>query len=284
MKLRYILTVAAVVGSIHASAISQAEVRWHNESNDTIVITRWLVDVSRTQPTPGAAMLAFAEKMTGLPYQGGTLEGEPERLTVNIDAFDCTTLVETAAALTRTLNEGRTSWRDFIYNLEQLRYRGGEVDGYASRLHYFSEWIMDNVHRGNIIEVTDRIGAQVSKQIKTLDFMSTHRDKYPALNDSANYEALKSVEIGYRSHRIPYIRTADLNKAQLRDGDIVAITTAMKNLDVTHVGIIKLINGVPHLVHASSKAGKVIDDPVTLADYLRHRRDATGIRVVRLKD
>jgi len=282
MNLRHILAVAAATVSIHASAISQAEVRWHNESNDTTAITQWLVDVSRTQPSSGAAMLAFAEKMTGRPYEGGTLEGEPERLTVNIDAFDCTTLMETAAALTRTLNEGRTSWRDFIYNLEQLRYRGGEVNGYASRLHYFSEWIMDNVHRGNIREVTDRIGAQASHQIKTLDFMSTHRDKYPALKDSANYEALKNVEIGYRSHRIPYIKTTDLNKAQLRDGDIVAITTGIKNLDVTHVGIIKMIKGVPHLIHASSKAGKVIEDQVTLADYLRHRRDATGIRVIRL--
>lgn len=67
----------------------------------------------------------------------------------------------------------------------------------------------------------------------------------------------------------------------LKEGDIVALTTNTPGLDVTHMGIIKMVNGVPHLMHASSKQKKVIIDPLTLADYMRRNR-TQGIRVLRL--
>ena len=62
---------------------------------------------------------------------------------------------------------------------------------------------------------------------------------------------------------------------------MVALTTNAQGLDVTHLGIIKLVNGVPHLMHASSKQKKVIIDDLPLADYLRRNR-TQGIRVIRL--
>ena len=39
---------------------------------------------------------------------------------------------------------------------------------------------------------------------------------------------------------------------------------------------------MPHIIHASSRAGKVIVDPLTLPDYI-HRNRTDGIRVVRLR-
>ena len=61
----------------------------------------------------------------------------------------------------------------------------------------------------------------------------------------------------------------------------MALTTNIKDLDVTHVGIIKMVDGVPHLMHASSKQGKVIVDDLSLSDYLKRNR-TQGIRVFRL--
>lgn len=263
--------------------VAQTKTRFHNEATDTSRITRMLVEVSSTPITLGEAMVRIGESFLGTPYVGGTLEGLPETLTVDLDEFDCTTFVETVAALAITVNEHRTSWRDFVYNLGQLRYRNGSADGYGSRLHYFSDWVVNNTHRGALREVTDRIGAPATYAEKTLDFMTANADKYPALADSASLAAVKNIEIGFRRHRFPFIKTVNIGKGNLADGDIVAITSSLKNLDVTHMGIVKHVDGKPYLLHASSKAGKVVIDELPLADYVRRNRTATGIRVIRLQ-
>lgn len=266
-----------------AHAVAPGEVRFIHEATDTIKITELLISTAATRPgDPAESIITIAEKLVGTPYKSGTLEGEPERVTVDMDEMDCTTFVENVVAMALTIDERRTAWHDFVYNLERIRYRNGHTDGYSSRLHYISDWIMDNSHRGVLQEVTDRVGP-ASYQVKTLDFMSRNRDKYPALADDAEFERLKNAEIGYRSHRFPYIKTSAVRAAQLRDGDIVAITTKTPGLDVQHIGLVKMIDGVPHMIHASSKEGKVIIDTLPLPEYLRRNRSATGIRVFRIK-
>lgn len=283
MKRLFILSILIITNLwISTFSYGQLAIRWHNEATDTTKITNLLIEASAQQLSEGETILWLAEKFVGSPYVAGTLEGDEEMLSINIDEFDCFTLVETVAAMAMTVNERRTSWRDFAYNLQQLRYRGGEVDGYGSRLHYFSDWVVDNTHRGNVREVTDRIYSSAHHMEKSIDFMSSNADKYPALSDADALNAIKNAEIGYRRHRFPIIKTRNITSAPLSNGDIVAITTSIKGLDVTHTGIIKVINGTAHLVHASSKAGKVIIDDTTLANYVRYNRTSTGIRVVRL--
>lgn len=268
-----------IAASIHA----QRPVRFNNETADTTIITSTLIELEKLgNEHPQILVAEAAEKFIGRPYSAGTLEGTPEMLTVNVDSFDCTTFVETCLAMALTIENRRSSWHDFVYNLEQIRYRGGNIDGYSSRLHYISDWIVDNSHRGILQEVTDRI-ARADYMVKTIDYMSSHRDAYKALTDSANFAGIKNAEIGYRSHRFPIIKPQNLKTADIREGDIIAITTSIKGLDVSHIGIATIINGVPHLIHASSKAGKVISDPLPLQEYLRKNRLATGIRVIRIK-
>lgn len=266
----------------HAHNAAAQEINFHNEASDTTRITKILIDECNHPDRGNAARLA--RLFIDTPYIGGTLEGDSiETLRVNIDEFDCTTFVETVAALAITAGERRQSWHDFAYNLRRLRYRNGETDGYASRLHYISDWIVDNTHKGIITDVTARI-ANPASQIKSLDFMTSNRDKYPALKDSATFEQMKKAEMGYRSHKIPYIKTIGIKEANLKTGDIVAITTDIKNLDVTHIGIVVFRDGKPHLLHASSKAGKVLIDPLPLENYVRRNKHNTGIRVIRMKE
>ncbi|MBD5210485.1 MAG: DUF1460 domain-containing protein [Bacteroidales bacterium] len=214
------------------------------------------------------------------------LNGGDEVLTVNIDEVDCTTLIDYVAALALTGGEHRTSWRDFVYNLQRMRYRNGEVKGYPSRLHYISDWIVDNAHRGNLEEVTNRCDL-ATYEVKSLNFMSANRNLYPALADSANFARIKEAESGYRNHRYPIIKTQRVGNAAknfLRTGDIVALCTTKKGLDVSHMGILFIDEKkVPYLLHASSKAGKVILDATPLEQYLTKNRLA-GIRVIRLKE
>lgn len=284
-SLRILTILLALLAADAASAVGLDRVRFHDETTDTTAITAMLIEAEPIKD-PGQRVAMLARKFLDRPYVAHTLEGEPEVLTVNLDQLDCTTFVETVMALAFTAGEGRTSWRDFIYNLEKLRYRGGEMNGYPSRLHYISDWIVNNNHRGNFREVTDRLPS-VSYAIKTLDFMSRHRDAYPALADDNNYEGIKNVELGYRSHKFPYIKWEKTDSRQVIDalgeGDILAFTCAAKDLDVSHLGILTMVDGRPHVIHASSSAGKVVVSQHELREFLRRNR-MTGIRVIRLNN
>lgn len=279
--LRFFISIITVI-SICINSSGQRPTRFNCEKTDTTTITNILIgldSIETNQPQP--LVSEAAKKLIGKPYKAGTLEHTPEMVTINIDEFDCTTFVETCIALAKTIDSNRSSWHDFIYNLEQIRYRGGVVNGYTSRLHYISDWIVDNSFRGILQEVTQKISA-TKYIVKTIDFMSTNRSKYKALEDQKNYDGIKNVEVGYRSHRFPIITPQNIKSANIKEGDIIAITTSIKNLDVTHMGIATIINGIPHLIHASSKAGKVIIDPLSIQEYLRKNRTATGIRVIRI--
>ena len=118
--------------------------------------------------------------------------------------------------------------------------------------------------------------------------MSENADKYPALADSATLANIKNVEIGYRNHRYPFIKTIDTSekntKAEFRQGDIVAFTSTLKNLDVTHMGIIVVRDGAPYVMHASLSAGKVLISETPLDKFLKRNRSFTGVRVFRLTE
>lgn len=273
-------------------ASAQTEVRFHNEQADTLRISQML-DAAGAEhfATPEERVAFFGHRLIGTPYGAHTLENADgtEVLTINLDSIDCTTFVETALALAYTIGERRSSWRDFVYNLRRLRYRGGEVDGYPSRLHYIADWAVDNIHRGNLRDAT-RDFPRYSEISRTIDFMTGHRSLYPALADSANYARMRSVESGYRLHRFPYIKTIDLNnkaiKAAFHNGDVVALVSKLPDLDVTHMGIIVKDSPAaePYLMHASSAHGVVEISKLPLSEFMKRNRQWLGMRVFRLKE
>lgn len=281
------LSCLLIAYSVTASAISLAEVKFNNETTDTIRINALLTKGAAIKGSSAERIAALGRELIGTHYEASTLEDSVERLTVNLDGLDCTTYIEDVMALALTLDEGRTSWRDFLYNLERLRYRNGTAGDYGSRLHYVSDWVVDNVHRGTFREVTNQI-PQHDYAVKTLDYMTSHRDQYPQMADPTQFERIKNMEIGYRSHRFPFIKRERLNnkpvKEALREGDIVAITTRTPGLDVGHFGIIVMDKGVPYLMHASSTAKEVVIDKLPLFDMLRRSKTFTGIRVFRLNN
>ncbi|MCM1450096.1 MAG: DUF1460 domain-containing protein [Clostridiales bacterium] len=286
--MKYIKTVILsllLVSSIDTYAILPNEAIFANEASDTTQINSILIDAAKIKDSQNR-IAAIGRQFIDVPYVAGTIEGPQEALRINLQQMDCTTFVETVMALAYTAGEGRTSWRDFVYNLEKMRYRNGSIGDYSSRLHYFSDWIVDNVHRGILIDYTSRMPA-TDYVVKTIDYMSSNRDKYPALSDSTQYAKIKNCEIGYRNHRFSYVKSRNVgNKnvmAALKEGDVIAITTKVPGLDVSHMGIIVKIEGKPYLLHASSKKGKVVIDEHPLNEYLR-RSGGSGIRVVRLNE
>lgn len=285
MKKILIILLFVASNIVATQAATPQEMRFHC-ANDTTKITQLLQRGIESGIKDANSLVAqYGEWLLGTPYVAHTLEGDTEMLTINIDELDCTTFVETLYALTRTTLTGRYSWRDFAHNLEDIRYRGGNLNGYASRLHYISDWIIENTFRGNIKECTQDFNG-VQYMVKNIDFMSKNRDKYPALANDEVFMKIKGTEIGYRNHRFPYLKV-DFNnqkriKKMLKSGDIVAIVTNIKNLDVQHMGVIVLKNDIPYLLNASSVGKKVQIEEIDLAEYLRRNKTAIGIRVIRI--
>ena len=231
-------------------------------------------------------ILYFAKGFQGTPYAGGTLEAFPsERLVVRTDSVDCTTFVEYVLALVQTERSDAPTYAAFKHSLQQLRYRQGELDGYVSRLHYFSDWISDNESKGLVKEVTTE--SPYAFREVSLSFMSTHASLYPMLASNAETLAeLVKVESRWMNYRMPYIPKNRLGEGKdslkVADGDILVLATNIKGLDVVHVGFACWIDGKLHLLHASSGKKKVILDPTPLVDYSRNIRSHIGIRVLRI--
>ncbi len=235
---------------------------------------------------PQERICGIASLFLGVPYVPSTLDSVGcERLVVNTRQMDCTTFVETTVALALT-EYGDSCFDAFCMNLMKIRYRNACCGTYSDRLHYISQWVDDNEQKGIVEEVAGK--AHVATQELNLNFMSTHPQSYAQLNgnDSAVAE-IAGYETAYRNLKVKYIpkELLDAPKAELgiEDGDILAIVTAIKGLDVTHVGFANWKDGCLHLIHASSSKGMVVMDAVPLYDYMKGKKNNLGIRVIRVK-
>ena len=286
----YITLITLLLISAASASASQPifeHARYNNEQSDTAQITKTLDSVSAMRlSSQGDIVAESAKAFVGKPYAENTLEGAPEMLTVNTDQLDYITLVQNAVALAISIDENRCSWPDFIFNLKRIRYRGGSVEGYTSRLHYISDWAVDNIHRGILKNATYDFPRYASAT-RSLDYMSQNADKFPALSDSATVARIKEIENGYKGYRFPYIKPIDLSnkevKAEFRNGDILAFVSKEKNLDYSHMGILIIgDDGEMRVLHASSQAGKVVISDLSLADFMKRNRQYLGISVFRL--
>lgn len=231
-------------------------------------------------------LLFFAGAFQGVPYGGGTLEHSAiEQLVVRTDSLDCTTFVETVTALFLTSRSNSSDYSDFCNSLRYVRYRDGVIDGYSSRLHYFSDWVSDNVRKGILYEVTDDMTHKTRKL--SLDYMTSHKDAYKQLRDNPeNISRMREIESLWSEYEMTYIpkECLDKGKAELciDNGDIIALTTDIEGLDVVHLGFAYWIDDKLHLLHASSLKNRVVLDEESLYHYLMKRKRHTGIRVIRI--
>lgn len=229
-------------------------------------------------------MQVVADKFVGAEYKAGLLdESNKETLIINLTQFDCVLFVETVLAIARGVAVQDYSPQTFVNHLKDQRYRNGELNGYCSRLHYFSEWISDNQKRGTVTNITANLGAVTVN--KTLNFMSQHRQSYPKLaNNDAEYQCVVNMEESLKRLKFNYIPTNQIYNVynQLQPGDIIAIATDIQGLDVTHTGLVYKTGNEVGLIHASpSGSVKVSRD---LEAFVSQVEDAIGIVVARPQD
>jgi len=232
---------------------------------------------------PDLLILKIGKFFLGTPYAVGTLETKtPEYLIVNLGEYDCFTFVENVVALIRLVRSRQKSFEAFRKLLQKIRYRQGKLKGYHSRLHYFSDWIHDNQKKGILRDVTGEIGGRSFR--KTLNFMTIHPDLYSPLKDAANLWRMKSLERTISKRSLFFIPKKAVRRSenQIRNGDLIAVTTDREGLDVQHVGFAARVRNRIHLLHASSVAGKIILSRNTLYRYLMQSKTRSGIMVARI--
>jgi hypothetical protein len=239
--------------------------------------------------TPAETAVRIGRGLIGRPYVAYTLDHtDDETLVVDLRRFDCQTFVESTLALALAEHDPATHHDTarldiaFRRNLTRLRYRHGRIDGYASRLHYLSDWFRDNEQKGILRDVTQDVGGvQVSK---SLSYMTQSPAKYPQLSDRMVLRQVAMVEQSLSRQVFWFIPKGSLRvvEDQLREGDVVMLTAARPGLDARHVGFVVRQNGRAHLLHASSDLGQVTLTTQPLADYVMSHKRMSGIRVARL--
>ena len=230
----------------------------------------------------GDLVIAIGSLFINAPYQAATLEKPgKENLIINLSSFDCTTFMETVLVLTRCAFHGKITEAEFRRTLKLVRYRQGTIAGYASRLHYFTDWLRDNEKKQILKDVSRQFDAEAQR--KKINYMTTHRTSYPSLKNEDEFQKMLLVEKNL-SHKVFYIigkNKVSTQKANIQNGDIIAFTTDQEGLDVAHTGFACWQEKNLHLLHASSKEGGVVISAKTLAAYLNQNKKFAGITVAR---
>jgi len=275
MKSRFFIFI--VLGFFSLSRLD-AQIKYLPE--DTVIFHRFLQYAQQGE----RSIIRTAQFFMNTPYVGGTLEGdEKEQLRVNLRELDCVTFVENVLALHLMLQSDDHTFKNFCRLLQNIRYRNGVIDGYLSRLHYFSEWIYNNRQMGMISQPAIPVCREFTTKVS---YMSTHCDAYPALKSNPDQcRQMAAIEKSIHELNLCYIPKEQVKKDEthLLTGDIIAITTSLNGLDIAHTGYAIMQNGRIYLLHASSDAKKVIVSDKTLHDYLANRKNHSGVMVARTK-
>lgn len=210
------------------------------------------------------------------PLGEGDVGGPDPDPRVDFDRGDCVTYLEQSLAL--ALCAGRdsaTTPSSYVAALDRIRYQGGKV-GFATRNHYMerdwapaNEWLVE--------DVTDRLAPGVAQEItRTIDRAKFLRDKGVEPRPGVDDEAKLTMRM------IPRESLAPVAQA-IASGDLIFWAGKKDGIDIVHTGLaVRDAQGRLLFRHASSKAGKVAEEP--LADYAARATFTSGFLVLRPRE
>lgn len=203
-----------------------------------------------------------------------------ETLRIDLDEFECVTFIESSLAVARCGFEGTPTRACFEQEIIASRYRGGALSDYASRLHYFTDWIDDNAGRGRLTNLTPALGGQPTfKRFFRISQRELPRGAVSA--ETAAEVARVESRLSESPHFVLSRELAPAKLSLLEDGDLIAFVRERPGLLVHHAGFILRVGGVPHLLHASSFHKRVVITAEDVTDYLLRRPERRGVIVAR---
>lgn len=286
---KLILILILSLASIDSHAFDR--VAFHCDKDTTIIND--LLSCSELQDlSPAARTAFFARKLVGSKSSLRTdvLEADSLEFTVNIHSFTPLSLISTCIALAQAFETSSApSWRDFADKYENVMFKKGEATDFVSLFLYPSDWIADNIFRGNVTDATMNLdGLNFKRKEKSLDYISHHRDSFKAFANEKNYDRLKMLEMGFRNHQIPYITNGDLMnsgrfKAHAKDGDIFFLLTPDFNLDSREMGILTFDGDKLLIIQLSPSKDEVTMEELPFEHYVkRNVKRIQGARIIRI--
>ena len=245
----------------------------------------WLRAVGKRKPkeTIGELAVRAGRLRVGTPYLDPAQLDAPEELHIELSTLQCQSFVESSLAVARCIANDTPTADCVAEEIRGFRYRDGVVAGFASRLHYFNDWLTDNARRGSLVLLGDKLNTKAWTQ--RFDYMSKHHKRYPQLVHADILEAISAAENRLTSteYRIVPKEHVAAAEPELQTGDVIAFVTSQKpGLMISHTGfVVRGASGALHVMHASSYHQKVIITRTDLAGYVNAREDRQGIMVAR---
>jgi hypothetical protein len=237
----------------------------------TAVLQEWYERVGGPRPGEpfGELVLRAARAQVGKPYVRPPETGQAESLLIDLDGFECVSLVDAALAVARCLWMDSADQACFEREMLGLRYRDGRIEDFSSRLHYYSEWLAEQDAHGRIELLSEQLGGQHTPF--TFDYMSQRAQRYPAMQDPEIAARIAAVEQRLSAEDRVWLDREAIAPIhdQLQNGDIVAIVGNRPGIFIRHVGIVDIApDGRPRLLHASSLLERVAVSKGSVSSYV----------------
>lgn len=291
MRLYKVFLSIFILSLFALSAKAYDSVAFHCDQ-DTTLINSLLSSPELKDMSPNNRVAFFAKKLVGSPssLRQEILEADTLVFTINAHSFTPLSLISTCVALAQAYETSSApNWRDFAEKFENVMFKKGAATDFVSRFLYPSDWIADNIYRGNVVDVTFNIdGLAARKKEKSIDYISHHKDSFKALANENNLERLKMLEMGFRNHQIPYISNGDLTnssrfKPQAKDGDIFFLLTPDFNLDSREMGILTIDGDKLLIIQLSPSKDAVTLEELPFENYVkRNVKRIQGARIIRI--
>ncbi len=274
------------VPSLFVSFVTPASERETLTTKTRAKLQEWYdgVGAPLTRETFGAYLARAAFFQRGVGYDSVPTPKVPERLRVELSRFECVTFIESSLAVARCGFRGEPTAACFERELIASRYRGGALSGYASRLHYFDDWIDDNEARERLENLTSELGGEPV----TRNYFHISARVLPRANVSPEALVILTREVAATESRLsgtPHLvvsrERAPRVLERLQDGDLVAFVRERSGLLIHHAGFVYRVRGKPKLLHASSYHQRVVLTREDVASYLTRRPERVGILVAR---
>lgn len=203
----------------------------------------------------------------GKPYASHALSDQnPEKLVVDLNAFDCVTFIENSLALLQSNGIDSLYRKGLIHN----RYAGDSIV-YEKRYHYFSD-AMRHL-RFPLVGTRDML----VQAPKTFTFLSS----YLSTKHNAQIDLVRLRERESALGQQPFLYTPNASLNQLlpllKSGDLIGLVSKKASIDFLHTGMVYRQNGQVYLLHASQEFNRVMISTLTLVDYLKTHKQFIGV-------
>lgn len=267
----------------HSATPANSSLNFSCSAKDSLLFYQKIKSIKNIHSRAEKTFLA-AKQFIGSPYVSGTLDiHQEETLVINLRELDCWTFIEYCLALAVATESPQPTFQEFTQIVQALRYQNGSINGYGSRLHYFSDWIINAEKKGLVKDITQELGGVPYK--KNISYMTDKPHLYPKLKNPTVLQQIQEAQSRINHHPrffIPQNQVPNIEN-QLKNGDMLIFTSSKSNLDVEHQGFaFRDKDGAIRLLHASTTGKKVLIASRPLSTYLWRYPAMSGLIVVRV--